>query len=412
MLTRRFAWISLSLAATVLAACGVAQAPLPAVGSANRVAPTATAASVSATELMVTVKGKQDLANLKTMGQKLGFTVTHSWPQINAAAIEVTKGAIDDIRSALTSRSAGAGVLSAKPAGRVVLEGEPNDPMYADQYGMKLMNVAKAWEIEPGKRTTVVAMIDTGADLTHPDLKDKFVAGYNAVDKGQPPQDDAGHGTHTAGIVAAAANNGTGVIGVGGNVSIMPVKVLSKGSGSEAGIADGIIWAADHGANVASMSIGLYQRSEVLEKALQYALDKGVTLVASAGNNNAENDPTTAPHLPSTHPGVIEVAATDATNQKARFSNFGKTVSVAAPGVDVLSTWMGGGYRKASGTSMACPHVAGLAALVISQNPGMKPADVKKRIEATAQDFGTAGFDPIFGFGRVDALSAVTKTRR
>jgi subtilisin family serine protease len=408
MLNRRASLISLSVAATVLAACGVS--PMPSLSASRPTGPVvaANAASrLSPLEMMITVKSRKDLTGLAAAGKKLGFTVIKSWPQINAAAIRLDRlGAGPQVGVSLKSEY---GVMNAQPAGKVVLEGEPNDPMYADQYGMKLMNVTQAWAIEPGSKKTVIAMIDTGCDLSHPDLKDKFVAGYNATEKGQPPQDDNGHGTHTAGIAAAAANNGAGVIGVGGGCAIMPVKVLSKGGGSEAGIADGIIWAADHGANVASMSIGLYNRSEVLERALQYALDKGVTLVASAGNNNAENDHTTAPHLPSTHPGVIEVAATDANNQKARFSNFGKTVSVAAPGVDVLSTWMGGGYRKASGTSMAAPHVAGLAGLVMSQNPGMKPAEVKKRIEATSQDFGTTGFDPIFGFGRVDALQAVTK---
>ncbi|MBC7543589.1 MAG: S8 family serine peptidase [Candidatus Sericytochromatia bacterium] len=417
MNAQRLQLISSAVLATLLVSCNAGPA-LQAAGpaAANRTpvqdntAGTFDAKGNSQIQLMVTVRNAAELKALQANAKKLGFTVTKSWPQINAASLRLDKfGAVGTLSTTLKDDF---GVLTAQPAGRIVLEAEPNDPELGNQYGMQLMNVVKAWETQPGKAAVKIAMIDTGIDLTHPDLKDKIVEGYNATAPGQSVADDNGHGSHTAGIAAAAVNNGAGVIGVGGGCSIMPVKVLSNGGGSEESIADGVIWAADHGANVMSMSIGLYKRSPVFEKALQYALDKGVTLVASAGNSNKENDPTTAPHLPSTYPGVIEVAATDANDKKASFSNFGKTVSVAAPGVDVLSTYMGGIYKKLSGTSMACPHVAGLAGLVISQNPGIKPAAVKSIIERSAKDFGAAGFDPIFGFGRADAAKAVATTRR
>lgn len=356
-------------------------------------------------EIMVALNKGQNANELKAIGQKQGFTVVKYWPQINSAVIRVDRfGSTRNLSGELKKAKS---IAHAQPAGQIVLE-DVNDPMYGDQYGMKLMNVASAWKVEPGKKSVKIAIIDTGVDIHHPDLKDKIVPGYNANQPGQPPLDENGHGTHCAGIAAAAANNGQGVIGVGGNVSIMPVKVLGAGA-TEATIADGVIWAADNGAHVATMSLGLYRRSPVFERALQYALDKGVTLTASAGNNNAENDPEKYPHLPSTHPGVIEVAATDSNDQKASFSNFGKTVSVAAPGVNILSTLPGGKYGAKSGTSMAAPHVAGLAGLIISKNPGIKPAQVKRIIEASAKDFGAPGFDPIFGHGRADALAAVQK---
>jgi len=205
------------------------------------------------------------------------------------------------------------------------------------------------------------------------------------------------------------------VAGVAPGVGIMSVKVIdAKGRGSDATIAEGIVYAADHGAKVMSMSLGLYKRSQIIEDALQYALDKDVVLCASAGNNNALNDPESAPHLPSTYPGVIEVAATDVLDKKARFSNFGKTVAVAAPGVDIMSTLptktgqTAKPYGKMSGTSMASPYVAGLAALVRSQFPTMKQAEVKAHIQRTADDLGDQGFDPIFGHGRVNAFKAVS----
>jgi subtilisin family serine protease len=411
-------WISLVVLGAVAAACNVAPTVTP--GAASMSQPQAQAARGRKTgdaklfdaagnslqTMMIEVRGKQDLANLKAMGQKLGFTVTNSWPQINAAAIRVDKGAMDEIRSALTTR--GGGVVSAQPAGQVYLDAAPNDPNYAQQYGIKLINAPAAWAVQPGKKTIKIAFVDTGVDLSHPDLKDKIVPGYNATNPGQPPQDDDEHGTHCAGIAAATANNAIGGVGVAPGVSIMPVKALGAG-GSEATITDGVMWAADHGANVITMSLGLYKRSPVFEKALGYALSKGITITASAGNNNAENDPEKAPHLPSTYPGVIEVAATDAADQKASFSNFGKTVSVAAPGVDILSTVPGGGYAKMSGTSMAAPHAAGLAALILSNHPDWKPAQVKAALEQSAKDFGKPGFDPIYGFGRIDALAAVQK---
>jgi subtilisin family serine protease len=154
------------------------------------------------------------------------------------------------------------------------------------------------------------------------------------------------------------------------------------------------------------MSWGFYRRSRVLEDALQYALDHDAVLVASAGNNHARNEPKTAPHLPSTYPGVIEVAAVDHDAVAARFSNFGRTVSVAAPGVDILSS-VPGGYELKSGTSMAAPHVAGVAALVRSQFPELGWQAVKQRLEATARDLGEAGPDEVYGAGLVDAAAAL-----
>jgi thermitase len=311
----------------------------------------------------------------------------------------MTESLTDDLRTAKS-------VAHVQPAAQVVLEAA-GDPLFDEQYGMQQLNVRQAWAVAPGKATTTIAIIDTGIATDHPDLKDRIVPGDNAVKPGEPVTDSRGHGTHCAGIAAATADNGEGVVGVGGQCSLMSVKVIDSGT-TDAVIADGVIWAADHGADIASMSLGLYRRSPVFERALQYALDKGVTLVASAGNNSAQNHLEENPHLPSCYRGVIEVAATNAAGQRAEFSNWGKTVSVAAPGVDVLSTLPGGKYGLKSGTGMAAPHVAGLAALLKSRHPEWLPAQVKRTIEASAKDFGTTGYDPYFGFGGIDALAAVT----
>jgi len=286
-----------------------------------------------------------------------------------------------------------------------------SDPLASEQYSLKLVNAEQAWETNSGNANIKVAVVDTGVDLNHPDLKSKIVPGKNIVDPAKEPLDDDGHGTHCAGIAAATVDNGEGVAGMGNKVSVMPVKVLSYGSGNESTIAAGITWAADNGANVITMSIGLYRSSKLIEDALQYALDKNVVLVASAGNNNSEY----SVHLPSTYPGVIEVAATDAQDKKASYSNYGKKVSVAAPGSAIISTLptyetrKPKNYGKLSGTSMAAPHVAGLAALILSKNPNLKYTEVTKIIEGSAKDLGDQGWDKYYGHGRIDLLEAMKK---
>lgn len=286
-----------------------------------------------------------------------------------------------------------------------------NDPRFGEQYGLKLVKAPEAWQISPGDSRTLLAIVDSGIDITHPDLRSQVARSYNAVTKSPEVTDRKGHGTHTSGIAVAAAGNSEGGSGVAPGCRLLAVQISSQGLGktgrsSDVLAAEGIVWAVDNGAKVVSMSFGFYRRSRILEDALQYALDKDVVLVASAGNNNAENDPETAPHLPSTHPGVIEVAAVDREARKAEFSNFGRTVTIAAPGVDVLSS-IPGGYKTKSGTSMAAPHVAGVAALVRSRFPELDRAAVKARLEQTAVDLGDPGVDEIFGAGLVDAAAAV-----
>jgi subtilisin family serine protease len=328
----------------------------------------------------------------------------------------IDAGAPAKLDAVLKSLQGDREVVYAAPTNLVVAEKVVDDPKVGEQYALGVTRAFDGWDIEWGKADTVVAIVDSGVDMRHPDLAGKIVpTSYNVLDRNNNPADDHGHGTHCAGIATAIANNQTGIAGVAPGCGLMAVKVLdTKGRGDDASIAEGIVYAVDNGADVISMSLGLYKRSQVIEDALQYALNKDVVLVASAGNNNALNDPKTAPHLPSTHPGVIEVAATDAKDAKASFSNFGKTVSVAAPGVAILSTlptYSVGratqGYGPMSGTSMAAPFVAGLAGLVRSQFPQLKQAEVKARIEASADDLGETGFDPKFGYGRVNVAKAL-----
>ncbi|HBN08174.1 MAG TPA: peptidase S8 [Cyanobacteria bacterium UBA8530] len=353
--------------------------------------------------------------DLSAFAAKYGLTLKKTINPIKTSIFTVS-GSTPEAAIAKIRKNEGANIAFADTVSVVKLEKEINDPRAKEQFALTVTNSLKAWDVTMGAMTTQIAVIDTGIDPDHPDLVNKVVAKYNVFTKDDKVKDGAGHGTHTAGIAAAEANNNIGIAGMAPQCGLMIVQVLdANGSGSEETIADGVTWAADHGAKVMTMSLGLYKRSPIVEAALQYALDKDVVLVASAGNSNKKNDPITAPHLPSTYPGVVEVAATDKNDKKASFSNYGKTVTVAAPGVDILSTVPtyktddaeGTNYALMSGTSMASPCAAGVIGLIRAQHPDWKREQVVESLKKATNDLGGAGFDELFGNGRVDSLKAV-----
>ncbi len=289
---------------------------------------------------------------------------------------------------------------------------KPNDPMYAQQYAHQKTASEAGWAIEQGNKDLILAIVDTGVDGKHPDLAAKLLPGYNTVDDKPSGQSDGnGHGTHCAGIASAITNNGVGVAGYAPNVKILPVKVLSdSGSGSYASVAAGIVYAADNGAKVISMSLGGPSNSKVVEEAVKHALSKGAILIAAMGN-----DGNGSKSYPAAIAGVMAVGATDSADKLARFSQYGTWNSVTAPGVDILSSFPthasdmpGVNYGSISGTSMATPAVAGLAALVRSKFPQLNAAQVKTHIEATSDDLGDPGYDIRFGFGRINVAKALS----
>jgi thermitase len=287
----------------------------------------------------------------------------------------------------------------------------PNDAMFKDQYAHKMTESVKGWEIQKGRPDLVLAVVDTGIDLKHPDLAAKLTKGYDMVDKDEDPMDGQGHGTHCASIAASLTHNEIGVAGYAPNVKVMPVRVLdNRGSGTWADVADGIMWAADNGAQVISLSLGGGSDAKVVADAVAHAIAKDSVVVAATGNggNNRKS-------YPAAYPGVVAVGATDSQDQRARFSQYGEWVSVTAPGVDILAAFPtyasgmpGKDYGAISGTSMATPAVAGLAALVRSQYPQLKQADVKKHIELTSDDRGDKGFDIYYGHGRINLPRALS----
>ncbi len=225
---------------------------------------------------------------------------------------------------------------------------------------------------------------------------------FNTVREGSCT-DDNDHGTHVAGTIAAKANNGVGVAGVSFNSSLAICKALNAvGSGTTAGVANCITYLAGKGVKVISMSLG-GGASSTLQTAVRNATNSGSLIIAAAGN---DGDATL--NYPAAYAEVVSVAATDANDARASFSNANADVEIAAAGVDVLSTKRGGGYVKFSGTSMATPHVAGVAALIRAQNPGLTVAQARAKLDAAVDDLGPAGRDPQFGFGRVNLVKALS----
>ncbi|MEB3100672.1 S8 family peptidase [Ferviditalea candida] len=282
----------------------------------------------------------------------------------------------------------------------------PNDALYSEyQWNLPLVDTEKGWTVTKGNKNIIVAVIDTGVDLNHPDLKGQLLKGVNVVDEKKSPADDVGHGTHVAGIISAIVNNAEGVAGMTWYNKILPVKVLDEtGAGSTYSVAQGIIWAADHGAKVINMSLGNYVEAQFLHDAIRYAYDKDVVLIAATGNDNTEE-----PGYPAAYPEVLAVSAIDWDKKRASFSNFGSYIDVMAPGVSIASTYPHSQYAALSGTSMASPHVAALAALIRSANPLLKNTEVMNIIRQTATDLGVKGKDKYYGYGQIDVVRAVQR---
>jgi len=302
---------------------------------------------------------------------------------------------------------AAAALLDAQPsvqAANVSIVMRPAGGTYP-QYGNEMMrSVAARADVDNPLSDVVVAVLDTGVS-PHAELTGALLPGQNFTDSlggAGDVTDRVGHGTHVAGTVAADA--GSEVEGIAYGARVLPVKVLGDdGAGLDSWISDGILWAADNGADVINMSLGGPGYSSVMESAIAYARSRGVTVIAAAGNSDSPDM-----FSPAGLAGVVAVSAVDEARAKASFSNYGPSIDVAAPGVRILSTLNDGGFAEASGTSMASPHVAGVAALVKGAAPGLTPDQVERALVWSAIDLGAPGRDDQFGYGLVDAPRAVS----
>ncbi|GIW23517.1 MAG: hypothetical protein KatS3mg068_2524 [Candidatus Sericytochromatia bacterium] len=366
----------------------------------------------------ISFKNKLTPEYINKLENKLNTKFTRIIPQIGIAVAE--KISIEEPNSKIESSfKAESNVEDFEQVNLVKLEKimaesvDIDDSQAKNQYHLDIIDLNKAWKTTLGKSNIKIAIVDSGIDLNHPDLRKNLIKGKNIIEPNKQPMDDNGHGTHVAGIVGAVANNGLGVSGVAPNCSIMPVKVLTNGKGSDIDIAEGIVWATDNDADIINISIGIYTKSKPIEKAVKYALSKNVVIVSSAGNDSKSSKI----HLPSMIKGVIEVSATDKKDKFATFSNFAQQISVSAPGDKILSTLptynteitakVGKKYGILSGTSMASPIVAGIAALIKSKDNSLSNTEIKRIIEYSSVDLGKKGYDPYFGYGRVSAYNAL-----
>ncbi len=325
-------------------------------------------------------------------------------------AVIKTNASLTQVKKALGSL----GVSYVEPAHYVYATYIPNDPYFPKQWGLKDINATKAWNLTTNS-SIIVAVVDTGVDYTHPDIAAHYIGGYDIVNDDPNPLDDNGHGTHCAGIIAAVIDNSIGVAGVA-NVKILAEKVLdSSGVGTDYNVALGIQYAVDNGSKVISLSLGSSTSSSVIESAVQYAWSKGAIIVAASGN-----DGNSSVDYPAAYPQVIAVGAINSSDKLASFSNYGANQELVAPGVNILSTFPTYpvylnttygyplDYAYLSGTSMATPFVAGVAALTWATHPNATNAQIRYILNHTAIDLGTPGWDPVYGYGKVDAYRAIT----
>ncbi len=318
----------------------------------------------------------------------------------------------------------------------------PSDPRFSEQWALANdgqnggtqgadISAMRAWAVTTGSDKVVLAVLDSGVDYTHSDLaaniwvRPATVApfedaqlgtiqdahGYNAIENSADPMDENGHGTHCAGIVGAEGGNDIGISGVNWKVQIMPLKFMNAGGfGTTKDAVEAINYVIDrkkHGVNVRviSASWGSTQKSRALEDVISKAYDEGILFVAASGNSSTDND--RSPHYPSNYNNVVSVAALDRNDQLASFSNFGvKSVQIAAPGKDILSTWLGDEYEEHSGTSMATPVVAGVAALIAAHEPQLSVAELRRKLLASVDKLDSLKGKVVTG-GRINAAKAV-----
>ncbi|MBI2082017.1 MAG: S8 family serine peptidase [Deltaproteobacteria bacterium] len=347
------------------------------------------------------------------------------------------------------------GIKTVSPNFLLELETIPDDPYFLsssswgqgirDMWGLEIIGAPEAWEITTGDPDLMIAVVDSGLDLDHPDIVGNVfsnlseqtgstgvdddgngyqddIHGYDFVSEDGDPSDDHGHGTHVAGTIAAVGDNGSGIVGVLWSGKILSVKACSADARCPSDlVANAVVYAVDQGASIINLSLGGVGRVPALEEAVEYAHSNGVVIVAAAGNSRTN----AAFHFPSSYPGAISVAASTSLDQRASFSNYGVEIDVAAPGggeaadVDsgrsILSLraegtdMYGGGiqivgsnYYRARGTSMASPHVTGAVGLLLSHDPSLTPEEIRQRLRMSAEDIEETGWDLEVGYGRLN----------
>jgi subtilisin family serine protease len=352
-------------------------------------------------ELLVRFQAGTPTVEMEDAAARAGGRLANHIPQLGVHVVAVPRQRVQEALASLRSEPSVENVE--RDVFLEALDTVPNDVLWSTQWGSRVVGAPRAWDASRGAPSVVIAMLDTGLDAQHADLRGSTVAGYDVVNDDADPSDDHGHGTSAAGIASARTNNSEGQSGVCWACSLMPVKVLdSGGSGKTSTIALGIAWAADRGARVLNMSFGGPGTTNTLRAAVDYAASRGTLLVASSGNSGVDT-----PFYPAAYDQVVGVAATTETDARYSWSNYGNWVEVAAPGCNT-ATRVGGGYVEFCGTSSAAPMVSGIAGLAFALNTKATRTDVEQALAASATPL-----PGVARFGRVNAptvMSAVSST--
>ncbi|MDK2930721.1 MAG: serine protease [Bacillota bacterium] len=369
----------------------------------------------------VSVKFKSDASerDINELVKKHGLQVKRVFELSGTHVLSTGGRPVDEVIRKLEAEPL---VESASPRVLGRLLAVPNDPCYMYQWHYPAISLAPAWNLTTGNSQVIVAVIDSGVQTDHPDLQANLVPGWDFYYSDNDPTDYCGHGTHVAGIVGAVGNNSIGVTGVNWQVKVMPLKVTDDARDLGQVVVDldaveeAIRWAVDQGARVINLSLGAEDITQYppVDSAIEYAVSNGVTLVAAAGNDSSKPI-----CYPACNPNVIAVGAVRYDLGRASWSSYGPELDVVAPGggepgdpteENILSTWTGGSYAYAAGTSMASPHVAGVIALMLAREE-ITPGNIRSTLQLTAMDLGPLGRDDENGYGLINAHAAITNSR-
>jgi len=406
----RWKWAALALLVVISGAQAVAQIP-PSLGPAY-----------APNQLLVRTTPGLSAADLAKALDQIGAKLVRPIALGNTYLVELLPTRGGTVEGSVTRATTVPGITAASPNYYYYLKAEPNDALWSRLWGMRMINAPKAWDIEKGKSTVIVAVNDSGVSPTHPDLQGRLLPGRDTADQDDDPSPSpndpmGGHGTHCAGIIAAQGNNDIGVCGVcWDGVKILPVKISTNADGNIPldAVIDGLDYAMKHGAKVVNMSYGGYYMDEFEHEKIKELYNAGIVLVGAAGN-----EAVSIPSYPASFPEVIAVSSVGPTERLARYSNYGTWVDIAAPGGDdsyndapgtIWSTiWnaaTGDGYAGRQGTSMAAPHVSGAAGLLISY--GIAPTNVARRLFRGARAPKYDVLDPTkYGAGILDCYGAL-----
>ena len=381
--------LRLASALALVVALSSVSVPLPLAGAQEQV------------RLIVTFQPGTTSAHANRVVEAAGGRVVSTIPQLGARVVELPAVAASRARA---SWAADARVAGVEEDGLVQVDWTPSDPLWGYQWEQRQIRMPRSWSITRGTRTTVIAVVDTGVQPDHPDLEGRLVQGRDVLNRDRRPADDNGHGTAVAGVVAASASNGIGVSGGCPRCRVMPIKALdANGSGYWSVAARGIVWAADHGADVINLSFGGPTGGSTLYNAIAYAKSKGAVVVASAGNNNSTNL-----FYPAAFDNVISAAASTSLDLRYSWSNYSASwVTLAAPGC-TYSTSLRSSYHSFCGTSAAAPVLSSVVALVRARRPSWSNG----RVESLLVESTVPTPYAFTRHGRIDAYAAVYRADR